>query len=75
MHTQNINDPCGNLVNVSSVLRFIPKRDYPGLVFRCEAVLHLGPKAPEIPPAPALDLISPSFCNLLCKISFLFSTK
>ncbi|CAI5675799.1 unnamed protein product [Oreochromis niloticus] len=48
--TQTFNGSALTPVNTSSTLRISTQRDYNGLIFRCEAELHLGPKGPKFPP-------------------------
>ncbi|XP_045888252.1 hemicentin-1-like isoform X1 [Micropterus dolomieu] len=50
LHTEMFNDTTVAPVNVSSVLRVTPVRDYNAAIFRCEAELHFGPKGPELIP-------------------------
>uniref|UniRef100_A0A668TH67 Ig-like domain-containing protein n=1 Tax=Oreochromis aureus TaxID=47969 RepID=A0A668TH67_OREAU len=64
--TQTFNGSALTPVNTSSTLRISTQRDYNGLIFRCEAELHLRPKGPKFPP----NVTSPPYTAVvLCKIS------
>ncbi|XP_041672872.1 intercellular adhesion molecule 5 [Cheilinus undulatus] len=50
VHMQTFNNTGVTPVNVSSDLKIIPKREYNGVAFICQAELHLGPSGPEAVP-------------------------
>lgn len=63
VHTEMFNDTRVAPVNVSSVLRVTPVRDYNASIFRCEAELHFGPKGPELTPKSSSPYIAVVHCE------------
>lgn len=62
VHMQTSNNTSVTPVNVSSTLKIIPKREYNGVAFRCQAELHLGPSGPAAVPTVTS---SPYIANVL----------